>query len=179
MMILRPLRTILASAMMLGISAAAHADDIQDASALLGNGQPNQALEKINDYLKNKPQDARARFMRGLILYKQGRIDDAIQVYAALIEEYPELPEPYNNLAVLYSEQGEYDKARLTLEMAIRDHPEYAIAHGNLGDIYVKLASLSYGRSLQPNPKNIVTRKKLALAEELLVLNKSSRLPLE
>ncbi len=33
-------------------------------------------------------------------------------MFRGLIEDYPELPEPYNNLAVIYAQQGEYDSAR-------------------------------------------------------------------
>jgi tetratricopeptide (TPR) repeat protein len=48
-------------------------------------------------------------------------------VFSKLTEDYPELPEPYNNLAVLYAQQKQYDKARTALEMAIRIHPGYAL----------------------------------------------------
>ena len=84
-----------------------------------------------------------------MILTEQNKTDDAIKVFTELTEDYPELPEPYNNLAVLYATQGEYDKARKALEMAIRTHPSYAIAHENLGDIYATLASQAYDKALQ------------------------------
>ncbi|MES1981743.1 MAG: tetratricopeptide repeat protein [Pseudomonadota bacterium] len=174
MMNSRLFRIILAGAFVLANSNTVHADDIQDANALLNKGQRTEALDTINHYLKSKPKDARARFLQGLILYKQGQTEEAIKVYSTLIEDYPEMPEPYNNLAVLYSEQGEFIKARQTLEMAIRDHPNYAIAHGNLADIYIKLAAVAYDRSLQLDRNNTLTQKKLALAEELLVLNKNT-----
>ena len=79
--------------------------------------------------------------MKGLILTEQGKPADAIKIFTGLTEDYPELPEPYNNLAVLYASQGQYDKARTALEMSIRTHPSYATAHENLGDIYAKMAS--------------------------------------
>jgi len=47
----------------------------------------------------------------------------------------PELPEPYNNLAVLYAARGDHDGARDALLRAISTHPSYATAHENLGDI--------------------------------------------
>jgi tetratricopeptide (TPR) repeat protein len=79
------------------------------------------------------------RHARGLILTEQNKPADAIREFTSLTEDYPELPEPYNNLAVLYASQGQYDKARKSLEMAIRTHPSYAIAHENLGDVYAKM----------------------------------------
>ncbi|PJC02445.1 MAG: DUF4440 domain-containing protein, partial [Gallionellales bacterium CG_4_9_14_0_8_um_filter_59_50] len=77
------------------------------------------------------------------------------------------LPEPYNNLAVLYAGQGQYEKAKVALEMAIRTHPSYATAHENLGDIYAKMASQAYDRALQLDKSNADTRTKLALIQDL------------
>ncbi len=87
--------------------------------------------------------------MKGMILSEQGKTADAINVFQKLTEDYPELPEPYNNLAVLHAAAGNYDKARVALERAIRTNPAYATAHENLGDVYAKLASQSYDKAMQ------------------------------
>ena len=97
-------------------------------------------------------------------------------MFTELTEEYPELPEPYNNLAVLYAGQGDYDKARKALEMAIRTHPSYAVAHENLGDIYATLASQAYDKALQLDNNNVTARKKLALIKELLPIKTAATL---
>jgi ketosteroid isomerase-like protein len=78
------------------------------------------------------------------------------------------LPEPYNNLAVLYAQQKQYDKARTALEMAIRTHPSYAIAYENLGDVYAKLASQAYDKALQLDSANSATQNKMALIRDLI-----------
>jgi len=88
------------------------------------------------------------RFNKGLILTEQKKVPDAIRIFSSLSEDYPDLPEPYNNLAVLYASQGQYEKARDALEAAIRTHPSYSTAHENLGDIYAKMASQAYGKAL-------------------------------
>ena len=159
--------TLIAGAWLLSISLAAHADEIQDANKLFKQGQHSQALSKVNSYLAGKPKDAQARFLKGLIFTEQGEITDAINIFSALTQDYPELPEPYNNLAVLYASQGQYDNAKLALEMAIRTHPSYATAHENLGDIYAKLASQAYDRALQLDRSNTATQTKLAMIQEL------------
>jgi tetratricopeptide (TPR) repeat protein len=130
-------------------------------------------MEKVNAFLVTKPKDAQARFLKGLILAEQGNTADAITVFTRLTEDYPELPEPYNNLAVLYAGQGEYEKAKNELEMAIRTNPTYATAHENLGDIYAKMASQAYDRALQleKNNSNANTQTKLALIRELFSKN--------
>ena len=158
---------LIIGALLASASLAAYADDIQDASKLFKQGQHSQALEKVNGFLASNPKDAQARFLKGLIFTEQGKIAESIKVFSALTEDYPELPEPYNNLAVLYASQGQYDKARRSLEMAIRTHPSYATAHENLGDIYAKMASQAYDRALQLDRSNTATKTKLAMIQDL------------
>lgn len=158
---------LFASVLLLSTSLAAYADDIQDANKLFKQGQHSQALDKVNSYLAGKPKDAQARFLKGLILTEQNKTGDAIKVFSDLTEDYPELPEPYNNLAVLYASQNQYDKAKLALEMAIRTHPSYATAHENLGDIYAKMASQAYDRALQLDRSNTATQTKLAMIQDI------------
>lgn len=163
--------TLLTAALLLCVSLNVVADEIEDANKLFKQGHQNQALEKVNTYLTNNPktapQNAQARFLKGLILTQQAKTAEAIKVFTALTEDYPELPEPYNNLAVLYAGQGQYEKARQELEMAIRTHPSYATAHENLGDIYAKMASQAYDRALKLDSSNTATQTKLAMIQEL------------
>ena len=158
---------LLAGALLLSASLAVYADDIQDANKLFKQGQHSQAMDKVNGFLAGKPKDAQARFLKGLILTEQSKIAEAIKTFSDLTEDYPELPELYNNLAVLYASQGQYDKAKLALEMAIRTHPSYATAHENLGDIYAKMASQAYDRALQLDRSNTATQTKLAMIQDL------------
>lgn len=143
------------------------ADNYDDASRLFKQGNHAAALEKIEAAIAANPRDARARFLKGLILTEQNKPNDAIKVFTALTDDYPELPEPYNNLAVLYASQGQYDKARKSLEMAIRTHPSYAIAHENLGDVYAKMASEAYDKALQLDRGNAAAQTKLAMIKDL------------
>ena len=147
---------------------AAAADEIQEAAKLLKAGQHSQALEKVNQLLAAKPRDAQARFLKGLILTEQGNTKDSIAIFHKLTEDYPDLPEPYNNLAVIYASQGQYDKARSSLEQSIRTHPSYATAYENLGDVYAKLASQAYDKALQIDSANTGAQNKLALVRELV-----------
>jgi tetratricopeptide (TPR) repeat protein len=147
------------------------ADDIQDANKLFKQGQQAQALEKLDAVLASKPKDAQARFLKGLIFTEQGKTAEAIKMFSGLTEDYPDLPEPYNNLAVLYAGQGQYEKAKVSLEAAIRTHPSYATAHENLGDIYAKMASQAYDRALQLDKNNTSTATKLEMIKDLFGSN--------
>src|SRR5688572_32257472 len=150
------------------LAFVARADDMQDASRMLKAGQHQQALERVNKVLAAKPRDPQARFLKGLIFTDQGNTKDAIDIFTRLTQDYPELPEPYNNLAVIYAAQGQYDKARVALEQSIRTHPSYATAYENLGDVYAKLASQAYDKALQIDSSNKGAQNKLSLVRELV-----------
>src|SRR6266571_5892286 len=149
-------------------AAPARADDLQDASRLLKAGQREQALERVNRALAAKPADPQARFLKGLIYTEQGNAREAIEIFTKLTQDYPDLPEPYNNLAVIYAGQGQYEKARAALEQSIRTHPSYATAYENLGDVYAKLASQAYDKALQLDSSNTGAQNKLSLVRELV-----------
>ncbi|HEX7811897.1 MAG TPA: tetratricopeptide repeat protein [Burkholderiales bacterium] len=158
----------LATLMMLALqSGAVAAAPYDDASRLFKQGNHAAAMERIDAAIAANPRDARSRFLKGLILTEQNKPADAIGVFTSLTEDYPELPEPYNNLAVLYASQGQYDKARKALEMAIRTHPSYAVAHENLGDVYAKMASEAYDKALQLDRGNAAAQTKLAMIKDL------------
>jgi len=158
-------------------SFPAHADELQDIQALVKQGNYPQALDRTNAYLASRPKDAQGRFLKGVILTEQNKTAEAIKVFTALTEDYPELPEPYNNLAVLYASQQQYDKARLALETAIQTHPSYATAHENLGDIYAKMASQAYDRALQLDKSNTAAQTKLSLIKEIFPVNNRFQRP--
>ena len=151
-------------------SGAARADaaaDVAEVSRLIGARQFAQALARADAGLAANPRDPQMRFLRGMA---QGNLGDnaaAIATFTQITEDYPELPEPYNNLAVLHAGQGRFDKARAALEMAIRTNPGYAVAHENLGDVYARLASQSYTQARKLDGTNASVAPKLALLGQL------------
>ena len=149
----------------------AHADEYSEVSQLMRAGKLPEAMAKADQYLAAKPKDPQLRFLKGVIQRDSGKAMEAIASFTRLTEDYPELPEPYNNLAVLYAGQNQFDKARVALEMAIRTNPSYATAHENLGDVYAKLASQAYNKALQLDSGNPAVAPKLALIRELFSVN--------
>jgi Flp pilus assembly protein TadD/ketosteroid isomerase-like protein len=161
----------------LGLAQPALADEYAEVNSLLSAGRTSEALSKTDQLLASRPRDPQLRFLRGVILAESGRSAEAVNVFVKLTEDYPELPEPYNNLAVLYANQNQFDKSRITLEMAIRTNPSYATAHENLGDIYARLASQAYSRALQLDSGNAAIQPKLALIRELFSFGRTARSP--
>ena len=159
------IRALFVAAVFSGSSA--WADDYADVSRLMRAGQYAEATAKSDQYLAGKPKDPQMRFLRGVIQTETGKTNDAIATFTQITQDYPELPEPYNNMAVLYAGQSQFDKARAALEMAIRTNPSYATAHENLGDVYAKLASQAYSKALQLDGGNAGVQPKLALIRTL------------
>jgi tetratricopeptide (TPR) repeat protein len=163
------LRPALLAAMLFASTAAfaAPADDLKEAQKLYGQGKLFAAQEKVDAFLTAQPKDPQGRFLKGLVLADMKKNIEAIQVFTAMTEEFPELPEPYNNLAVLYAAQGNYERARAVLELAIQTNPQYAMAHENLGDIYAQMAARAYDRALQLDKDNASAKAKSAKVKEL------------
>ena len=153
--------------LVLAAPAYAASPSVDEAQVLINKGQFEQALARLDSHLRSAPQDAEARFTRGLVLVRLNRNDDAAKAFSELTRDYPQLPEPYNNLAVIYAQQGEYDKARDALEAALATHPSYPVAHENLGDIYAALAAAAYNRALSLDQNNASVKAKLTLINQL------------
>ncbi|HZR03270.1 MAG TPA: Wzy polymerase domain-containing protein [Burkholderiales bacterium] len=144
------------------------ADEYVTAQQLYQQGKREEALKRLDARLAANPRDARARFLKGVILADQKHTQEAIKVFTELTQDFPELPEPYNNLAVLYASQGDYARARDALETAVRNYPGYTTAYENLGDVYAVLAGQAYDKAIQLDAKSTSARNKLALIRQLL-----------
>lgn len=173
----KPLFVALTALTMLVAASGVDAASLQEAQNLLRQGQHAKALEEVNELVSASPKDRQARFLKGVILAELNRLDEAAAVFIKLTEEAPELPEPYNNLAVIYAQQKQYDKARTALEMSIRTHPTYATAHENLGDLYTQMARQAYDRALQIDSSNSNAQTKLKMLREIMTVGGRNTAP--
>ncbi len=151
-----------------GAFTPVQADDYDDVRQMVRAGKSAEAMRKADQFLATRPHDPQMQFLKGVLLRDAQKTGEAIATFTRLTQDYPELPEPYNNLAALYAGQNQFEKAREALEMAIRNNASYAMAHENLADIYVKLAAMAYEKTLQLEPGNASARGKLAQTRELL-----------
>ena len=135
---------------------------------LIGLRQYKAALDKAEAGIAANPRDPQMRFLKAAALSESGQVKAAIEVLETLTQDYPELAEPYNNLAVLYAQQNEYDRARAALEQAVRNNPAYATAHENLGDIYLRMASQSYARTAELDKANPRVGPKQVMLRQVL-----------
>jgi Flp pilus assembly protein TadD len=146
----------------------AQADELAEVQRLHAADQTEQAMQRAEKFLAARPKDAQMRFTVGVMLAETRRSAEATTVFERLVEDYPELPEPYNNLATLKAAAGDYDGAKASLDQALRANPGLAMAHENMGDVQLMLAMRSYARALQLEPSNTSVPAKLVLLRQLL-----------
>jgi len=145
-----------------------YAQSLKDARTLIAEKKYPEAIEVLDKLHTQRPREPQARFLKGLALADSGKTDEAIATFQAVLGDYPELPEPHNNLAVLYAQKGQYGLARDELEAAISAAPDYVVAYENLGDIYARLAALNYEKAAARDARNRTAPAKLKLVREVL-----------
>jgi colicin import membrane protein len=165
------IRIGLTSCLLLGVAAASAADAVRSAAdieRLFRSGETALALQQIDLAIAAKPRDASLWFQKGLMLLESQRTAEAIAVYERLTQEYPELAEAYNNLAVLQAGDGRLDAARELLETALRNDPGYRTARENLGDIHLRLALRSFEQAASGTTGSERLERKLRRTRELV-----------
>ncbi|HET7032618.1 MAG TPA: tetratricopeptide repeat protein [Casimicrobiaceae bacterium] len=141
---------------------------LKEAGTLIKEKQFESAESKLDALISQRPREPQARFLKGVVESELGHADAAMSIFRDLIADYPELPEPYNNLAVLLAQKGEYESARTALETAVRTAPNWAVARENLGDIYARLAAAEYERAAKLDRDNKTAPAKLTMVRNLL-----------
>jgi Flp pilus assembly protein TadD len=146
----------------------AHADELQDIERLQRSGDIEQALRRADDAVAKQPRAAQIRFLKGVMLADLKREAEAVPVFVALTEDFPELPDPYNNLAVIYAGRGDLQGALQALNQALRNDPTHRAARENLGDVHLALAIQAWSVAAAASKGHAdALQRKLRLAREI------------
>jgi tetratricopeptide (TPR) repeat protein len=146
-------------------------DEHQEVRKLLRQAKYSAALSWIEGSLAKNPRDPQMLFWQAFVFEQTGRADKALPIYLSLTQDFPELPEPHNNLGVLYAAQGDYARAKASFDLAVRNNPSYAVAHENLGDVLLHMSQQSYQRALSLEPKQLSAHKKIQQLKPALELS--------
>jgi Flp pilus assembly protein TadD len=168
-----PLRSTLLrlalAALALGLAgASARADEAAEVRALAARGELAEALQRAEKAVAANPKDAQLRFLQGVVLMDMQRDDAALEVFNQLSQEYPELPDPYNNIALLQARAGRLELARQALEVALRNNPGHRTARANLGMVHLMLAVQAWERAAAGTNVDPALQRRLEGARALL-----------
>lgn len=146
--------------------AGARADTLSDVRQLVAAGQLERALERLR--AAPAPRTPSLRFSEGVVLLDLVRDAEAAAVFESLAADFPELPEPHVNLAIVHARAGRLEAARVALEAALRNDPSHTLARQNLGEVYLGLALRAFEAAAAANPEDERLRRRLAQARELV-----------
>lgn len=139
--------SLLCLSLMLG--AAAQADELAAAQKLWLAGQRDAAVQQVQSALQTGTDTLRLRFALGVMRLELGQLDQARTIFVQLTQDYPDLADPFNNLAVIHATTGELDLAQEALQHALRLRPDHAQAQENLGDVLLRQAARAYQHARQ------------------------------
>jgi tetratricopeptide (TPR) repeat protein len=136
-----------------------------DVEKLLKAGKYPEAIELVNKHIKKTPRNVQLRFLKARLQIEQRQFNLAKKTLIEITQQFPELPEPYNNLAALAANQNQWIQARDYLELALKLRPSYAMASANLGEVYIRLGAKAYedAAEAQPNQRQYSSRAKALL----------------
>jgi Flp pilus assembly protein TadD len=170
----RGLATLAFAAVLCAAGGSAYAQQIAVADGTpqidqeIADGRLSQALADLDRRIASNPSDVQAKFKRATVLARLNRDDEAITAFTAITQQYPELPEPYNNLAALYAKHGQLGQARTTLETAVAANPAYALGRQNLASVYLRLSLESYQEAVKRDPHDTLSAQRVQQLTALL-----------
>jgi predicted Zn-dependent protease len=142
------LRFLVIFTALLATTPASAATSVKQVQQLLEQQKYVDAANAGEQLLQQSPGHTRTRFLTAYAYQMSAQTDKAVMLYQDLIKDKPDLPEPRNNLAMIYLAQGDYDRASQLLVDALNTSPSYAIAYDNLSQIYKGIASEAYRRAV-------------------------------
>ncbi|MDH5858598.1 tetratricopeptide repeat protein [Lampropedia aestuarii] len=134
-------------------NASAQTNSHTQIQALLQSGQAQQALVQAEQALEKTPRDPQLQFLKANAEQALGQTEAADASLTALTQNFPELPEPWNNLAQLRAAQGRLAEAQQLLEKALISNPQFAKAHANLAQVLLAqtIGHLEQAQQIAPN----------------------------
>jgi Flp pilus assembly protein TadD len=133
-------------------------------------GVADAALQQARQAAAADPGNPLPSFSLGILLIDRQRDAEAMDLFVAMTQQFPSLPEPYNNIALLHARAGRWDAARVALEAALRNHPGHRVARENLGDVHLQLALQAWDAAAG-GTAGPALQHKLKVGRELAVAN--------
>ena len=111
-------------------------NQISSAIELFSKGEINQALDAVQDLLKDYPNEPVLFNIRGACYADLGQLDVAVTNYNEAIKIKPDYAKAHFNLGGSLHELGQLKAAVKSYEKTLEIEPGYAEAHNNLGNVF-------------------------------------------
>ena len=105
-------------------------------------GYWKSSVELFQHTLEVTTDNPVAHYNIGIILTDQGKLDAALNHYAAAIRSNPRLKKAYYNQAIILAQKGYNSAAIRNFTKALRIDPDYAEAHNNLGVVLIQQGNI-------------------------------------
>ncbi|MEC7525743.1 MAG: tetratricopeptide repeat protein [Myxococcota bacterium] len=115
-------------------------------SELLMQNRVVEAKEELETALSHRPQDAQSQDLLAGVYFRLGVYPTAIQIWRALLEEFPEDLTLCVNLGLSLFKTGQPEEARDYLQQALELDPDHERAWGYLGLVRWRLGQLDEAR---------------------------------
>lgn len=125
-----------------GLVLAQQRSPVEQAWALLANGQRPEAIRLLYRIIANNPKDADARLLLGSVLQEAGDRDESIAQLKEAVRLRPRSAEAQNALGEAFNAFGDTKSAREPFEKAAALDPRFAQAQANLGLVLLQADEL-------------------------------------
>ena len=110
----------------------------QDAYECISQGNDEEGLPKIREFIESHPKVWNGWFVLGWALRKLGRYKDSLEAFKETLELGGDSGDTRNEMAICLMEMGDLKAARKELEHALREEPENIKIISNLGVLAMK-----------------------------------------
>lgn len=122
------------------------AEHLARAGELLRGDKLDEAEREIENALRIRPGDLRARNLRGLFLFRAGRYEEALAVYFELCKVHPSDAALRLNLGLVELRMGRHAEAADNLRRVVAVEPDNVRAQGYLGLALMRAGELGAAR---------------------------------
>ncbi|MBC8225563.1 MAG: tetratricopeptide repeat protein [Gammaproteobacteria bacterium] len=139
---------------------------ISSAIDLFSKGEINQALDAVQDLLKDYPNEPVLFNIKGACYADLGQLDVAVTNYKEAITIKPDYAKAHFNLAGSLHDLGQLETAVKSYQKAIEIDASYTEAYNNLGNVYQELKQVdsavqSYQKALEIKPDYVAAQYSL------------------
>jgi len=132
-------------------------------------GRLLEAKQVYRQILTIDPHHAETQHLLGLIAYRTGALEEAVELLSQATHENASQPTYWFNLGVVLQKQGKATEALTAYQRALTLHPEYPEAHSNVGNVLMELgrledAAAAYQRALRIRPDYVEAHNNLGVA---------------